>query len=134
VSFFQNIEKILNSQSKAGLDQLLYYYGIKISLLRQKKDDVFSRVHGSKAGGPQHEIKKFVGIPVSDDYFPSNDGYSGSFEGGFLYTKEQDILVGDTIKLDSHDNKIRRYKVEQIVSIGYTREVFSKYEIVALNS
>ena len=134
MSFFNDIEKIIHNQSKTGIDQLLFYYGVSISLMRQKKDDVYSRVHGSKSGGPQYEVKKFVGIPVSDDYFPSNDGYSGSFQGGFLYTKEQSILVGDTLKINSSDGKIRRYKVEQVVSIGYTMEVFSKYEIVALNS
>jgi len=134
MSFYNDIEKINASQSQAGIEQLLFYYGIKMSLMRQKKDDVFSKVHGSKSGGSQFEIKKFMGIPVSDDYAPSNAGYSGSFVGGFLYTQEQEIIVGDTIKLDSSDGKVRRYKVENIVSIGYTIEVFSKYEIVALIS
>jgi len=132
MSFFDDIERINSNQNKAGLDQLLFYYGLTMSLQRQKKDDAYSKVHGSKSGGPTYEVKKFTGIAVSDDYAPYNDLYSANFVGGFLYKKEQDILVGDTIAIDTKDGKSRKYKVENIVSIGYTREVFSKYEIVSL--
>jgi hypothetical protein len=126
------MEEIIKKQGERGLEQLLFYYGLDLDLLRQQKNDVYSKVHKENAGGPVSKVKGFKGILQNDDFFQSNNNYAGGFEAGFLYTKDPDVMVGDIIAIQSSDVKLRRYKIVKRLAVGQTLEIFTKWEISAI--
>lgn len=132
MTFYSNAEGILKKVHEAGLEQALFYFGLEINLYRPLKNDVYSQVHNRNAGTTTQLIKTFIGILQSDDFFPSNSQYAGGFEAGFLYTKEPDILVGDTISVKPKDSKVRRYNIDKKESIGNSQEVFLRYTLTAI--
>lgn len=130
--FYNEMEKIIEKQGLDGLIQLEFYYGMELELSRQTKTGPYSSVHGSDAGQPGKPVKTFIGILQGDDFFESNTTQTPAFVAGFLYTREDDILVGDTVKIVSKKERSRRYKVTAIDSIGLTREVFKRYKLSAM--
>lgn len=132
MGFLNNVEKVIKEQGEAGLDHLLYYYGIELEVFRDIKEDEYSRVHRHRSGVATEKFKDIVGMLQGDDYFEADDASSGNFEAGFLYSRDADILVGDTLKIKSEDKKSRRYKIESKISIGLTTEVFTKWKIINL--
>ena len=129
-SFYLEMEKVIKANGDRGLDQLLFYYGIDLSLFRQTtKIDVYSKVHQVNAGGPTTKVKDFTGIIQSDDYSPATGNLVTKFTSAFLYTKEVDFIVGDEIRINSADDKIRHYKVIEKESIGLTTEIIVRYKL-----
>lgn len=132
--FYNEMEKIIKNNGDDGLSHLLHYYGMKLDLERQIKNDVYSRVHGSDAGQPTKKIKSFVGVLQGDDFFESSNSLHPSFQAGFLYTRENEILVGDVILIVSNDNLNRKYKIVAREAIGLTTTVFTKWKLSAMVS
>lgn len=130
--FFNEMERIIEDHGAEGLQHLEHYYGIKLDLLRQTKIGPYAKVHGRDAGQPEKVVKEFIGILQGDDFFESNTTQTPAFQAGFLYTNENDILVGDVIRIQSKDERSRCYKIVAVDSIGLTREVFRRYKLSAL--
>lgn len=127
--FFANAEKAIKENGERGLIALEFYAGINTSIYRQIKTGPHSRVHGPNHGREGSFLKEIVCIFESDDFFDSDAQYSGGFELGFAYSRSQDIVVGDTLKIESEDGKTRRYKVESLETIGLTTEIWKKWKI-----
>jgi hypothetical protein len=134
MSFYKEMEKIIKNNGADGLCHLLEYYGMELDLQRQTKDSVYSRVHGRDAGQPEKFVKKFVGVLQGDDFFESGNSLSPSFQAGFLYADECDILVGDVILIVSDDTRRRRYKITAQETIGLTTTVFKKWKLSSLGA
>jgi len=126
------MEKIIKNNAGDGLDHLIEYYGMKLELYRQVKNDVYSRVHGRNAGQPEKLVTTFKGVLQGDDFFESNTTHSPAFQAGFLYTDESEILVGDVILIVSDDSRKRRYKITAMETIGLTTTVFRKWKLSAM--
>lgn len=130
---YSEMEKVIKAQGERGLEQLEFYYGIDLDVLRQTtKADAYSQVHGRDAGGPTSIVDTICGVLQGDDFLPSNDWYSGNFETGFLYTRSKAILVGDTIKIVTTDGKSRQFKIVERQQIGFTTEIFTKWKLSGL--
>lgn len=129
--FFANMEKIIKDQGDQGLEQLMFYAGVDLKLFRQDGDQ-YSHAFGKHSGNRSDLIRMFVGALVSDDFFPADGAAAGNFEEGFLFTKDQGIMVSDVIEVDSADGKVRRYKVDSKESIGTQTEIFTKWKITNL--
>lgn len=132
MSFYSDMERVISEYGDAGLDHLEHYYGLKLSLYRPEKSDVYSRTHGHTAGSPEILIKNFVGVVEGDDFFPSTDGFSGSFQAGFLYSRDKEVKVGDIVSINEKDHKVRRYKIVSRLQLGLTREIFTKWKLSSL--
>lgn len=132
MSFYSEMEKVIANQGDAGLDHLEHYYGLMLELRRPIKSDVYARVHGSNSGSNTEVIKTFKGVVEGDDFFPSNGAFSGGFIAGFLYTRDKDVRVGDEIRIEPSDTKMRRYKVVGKESLGLTREIFVKWKLSSI--
>jgi len=132
MSFYSEMEKIIDKHGEDGLIHLEHYYGIDLELYRQVKNSAYSTVHGRDAGQPASHLKNFIGILQSDDFFPANSTQAPAFEAGFLHTRELEILVGDVIKIVSNDDRNRRYRIIEIDSIGLTQQVYKRYKLSAL--
>ena len=126
--FFYEGEKILKDLSDVGIKQLEYYYGLDLELHRTNKD-IHTDVYGNHAGGKTYKLKDFTGILVSDDFFASDNAYSGNFQEGFLYTSDPEVLVGDVVSVKSADGKIRRFKIILRESIGTQTEVIDRFKL-----
>jgi hypothetical protein len=132
-SFYYDMEKIISEHGERGMVSLEHYYALNMELLRQDKKDAYSDIHGRNAGGPTKKICNMEGILVNDDFIPSDTMYSGNFEIGFLYTRDGErILAGDTIKVKTVDGKIRRYRIREQKNIGFTTEIYTKWEISSI--
>ena len=128
-SFYSEMEKLIQQNGDRGLDNLLYYFGLELSNFRQMKSDPYSKVHGANAGAYSPKVKDFTGIISSDDYSPATGNLVTKFTSAFLYTKEVNVLVGDEIRINSDDSKVRHYKVIEKESIGLTKEVIVRYKL-----
>jgi hypothetical protein len=127
-TFYDEMERIIKQQSDNALEMALHYYGLSLSLKRQQKDDIYSKVHAKNAGNDLYFVKTFVGIIKADD-FASTDGiYAAEFDEGFLYTKETDILVGDVISVDSGQG-VPRFRIEKQENVGFSSTMFIKFTI-----
>lgn len=129
--FFNQAEKIIKANGERGLEQLEFYASVKTEIYRDvnHSSSPYGRVHGHNQGKDGQHVDTFFGVYASDDFFASNDGFTGGFELGFMYTRSKKVKVGDTLKLKRDDGKIFRYKVESIEDIGFTTSVFSKWKI-----
>ena len=132
MSFYSNVEKIIKTQGEAGLDVVEHYSGLHMELLRQVKHDSYSTVHGRNAGGPEEFYKNIFGVIQGDDFLPNNNHYSGNFEQGFLFTREKDILVGDTLRIKTVDSKARTFRVDEVQGFGLTLEIFTFWKLTAI--
>lgn len=57
----------------------------------------------------------------------------GSIDDAYMYTNSTLIKVGDVISfIRIGDSKTRRYKVNSLESIGYTRQIFNRYKMASL--
>lgn len=131
MSFYSNVEDVLSDLHANGLKQMLFYYGIEVDVYVPEKGSVYSKVHGTRAGGELTKLKSIDVILQSDDFFPTNLSYGGGFESGFMYCKE-DKLVGNTIAVKhAQDGKTRKYKIAEKEAIGNTKEVFFRYSLSA---
>ena len=133
MSFYSNVEKILESSLIDKMSYLEKYYGLDIEVHRTEKD-VYTRVYGENAGTHTEYVTTITGVIVSDDFFTSGIVSSGSFEEGYLYTSYTGDLVGTTIKINRQDGKTRNYKVDSKESIGMSTDVFNRYKINSLAS
>lgn len=131
MSFYQNVEDILQDNMIEKIKYLEKYYGIDIEVYKTERD-VYTKVYGKNSGTSLEFVDNITGVIVSDDFFTTGLVSSGSFEEGFLYTSYEPNLVGMTLKIARKDGKIRNYKVETKESIGMTTEVFSRYKISSL--
>lgn len=131
MSFYSNVENILENTLIDKISYLEKYYGIEIDIYKTERD-VYTKVYGKNAGTSIEYVDTITGVIVSDDFFTTGLVASGSFEEGFLYTSYKDNLVGMTIKIKRQDGKTRNYKVESKESIGMTTDVFSRYKIASL--
>ena len=131
MSFYQNVEDILQDNMIEKIKYLEKYYGIDIEVYKTERD-VYTKVYGKNSGTSIEYIDTITGVIVSDDFFTTGLVSSGSFEEGFLYTSYKDNLVGMTIKINRQDGKTRNYKVESKESIGMTTNVFNRYKINSL--
>jgi hypothetical protein len=128
--FYNDMEKVIRNNGERGLEQLEHYYGVLLEVFRANpQNDVYARVHGKNRGRQGNMIAKVIGILVGDDFFPSDDEFSGGFELGFLYTRSGKIKVGDVLRIAPEDGKERKYKVESKEDIGLTDSVFEKYKL-----
>jgi hypothetical protein len=131
-SFFQEMERVIKARTPGQLETLMHYYAIPLKLYRQKKNKE-SQVYGTSAGSIEHVYVEIMGIVASDDFFESDSGYAGDFKQGFLYTKEKiEDFVGAYIEIDGQDMKIRRFKINNLKSIGTTTEILFRYEILSV--
>jgi hypothetical protein len=128
MTFFANAEKILKQLSARNLKQMEYYYGIPLELYRAVKD-VHTDVYGTHAGTKVVKVTEFVGILISDDFFPSAPGFAGNFEEGFLYTTSKEVLVADVIRIKAADGKNRRFKVATKETLGTQDSVFERFKL-----
>jgi hypothetical protein len=126
--FFKEGERILKKISANGVQVLEYYYGLDLELYRVR-ENVHNDVYGVHAGGKSDYIETFIGVLVSDDFFASDNAYSGNFEEGFLYTTSQSPLVDDIISVISTDNKSRRFKIIAKESIGTQTDVITRFKL-----
>lgn len=131
MSFYSNVENILEKTLVDKIAYLEQYYGISIDIYKTDRD-VYTNVYGKNAGTSIEYIDTIKGVIVSDDFFTTGIVSSGSFDEGFLYTSYKDNIVGMTIKINRQDGKIRNYKVESKESIGMTTNVFNRYKINSL--
>ena len=130
---YNQMEKIISDQGERGLEVMEYYYGLTLEVYRSiNKGDAYGQVHGRDSGNVATLLKTIKGVLQGDDFLPSNDSHSGNFETGFLFTRDDDILVGDVIKIDSIDKKSRRFRIVERQQIGFTTEVFTKWKLSAL--
>ena len=129
---YSEMERILKDQGERGLEHMEFYFGLDFEVHRQIKHDAYSQVHGRDAGGPTSMVETIHGVLEGDDFLPSNNWYSGNFETGFLYTRSEAILIGDTIKIVSSDGKSRQFKIVERQQIGFTTEIFTKWKLSAL--
>ena len=134
MGMYAELEKIFADQSENAIESVEFYYGLDIELYRQLKNDVYSSVHGRNAGGSINKIKNFIGVIHGDDFMPSSDAYSGNFVSGYLYTREPEVKVGDVLSIVSSDGKSRRYTIDKRESVGFTREIFTKWKIASIGS
>lgn len=130
--FYAEMERIIKANGDRGLDMVLHYYGIDLEVWRDRKTDVYSKVHSTNSGGAQEKVKCIVGCLVSDDFFPSTDASGPNFIEGFLYCKDTDIMAGDEIRVISDDNKRRAWKVTLPEVIGQTTNVFKHYKLSSI--
>lgn len=132
-NFYKNMESAIKQNGERGLIQLEHYYGVELSIYReiQSSTNVYGRVHGKNSGKEGEFVENFIGVVIGDDFFPSSN-LSGSFVAGFLYTRHGNIKTGDTIKINSDDGKIRRYKIESKDNIGLTTEIFTRWKISSI--
>lgn len=130
MTWFREMERILKSQHEGYLDHVLYYYGIDIKRFTPDKN-VHSDVYGTFAGNNGSLTSTFRGVLVGDDFFPADDAYAGNFIEGTCYTKEK-LLPSDILEVDSADNKVRRYRVESVESIGTQDSVFTRCRVTNL--
>ena len=126
--FFYEGERILKGLMDVGITHMEYYYGLDLELHRTHKD-IHTDVYGNHAGGKTSLEKNFTGILVSDDFFASDNAYSGNFNEGFLYTSDKDVMVGDVVAVKSADNKIRRFKIILRESLGTQTEVINRFKL-----
>ena len=128
-TFYSDMERIIQQGGDRALDNLLHYYGLELSNYRQLKSDVYSKVHSVNAGGYAPKVKDFIGIVASDDYSPSTGNLVTKFTSAILYSREEDLLVGDEIRINSADDKSRHYKIIEKESIGLSREIIVRYKL-----
>jgi hypothetical protein len=129
--FLKDMERVIQNNGERGLEHLEFYYGVDLAIIRSVagRADIYSKVHGKNRGKEGVVVDKIVGILASDDFFAADDAYTGGFELGFLYTRSDKVIVGDTLQIDSSDGKIRRFKVESKEDIGFTQTIFKKWKL-----
>ena len=130
--FYYEMERIIGQQSDNALEIALHYYGQSLTLLRQEKGDVYSKVHNKNAGTDLRVAKLFDGILKSDDLSTSDGTFSANFEEGFLLSKEKDIVAGDVIKVDAGGG-VRKFKIEKMEDMGYSTDMFVMWKISNMN-
>lgn len=132
-SFIQDVESIIKRQGEAGLLYLEKYYGLELELMREDNTgDRYADAYGSSAGGTTSKIKEFVGVLQGDDFIQKSDHFSGNFEEGFLYTKDVDIKATDVIQIKNSEGIVRKFKVDEKVSLGMTTKLFTMYRLTNL--
>lgn len=133
MGFFNNVEKVIKDNAARGLEHIEFYYGIDTQIYRETpKNSRYSKVHGKNSGKEGEYLTTIIGLFESDDFFAADDGFSGSFELGFFYSRSNEVKVGDTLRIASDDGKERKYKVESKEDIGFTTTVFIKWKISSI--
>jgi hypothetical protein len=133
-SFMQEIETVLKARVPGQMETLLFYYGIPLKIFEQKQN-LETSVYGTSSGNIQNTfLKEIHGILVSTDFFESDNSYAGDFEQGFLYTMYPDVPVGSYVQVDRMDDKIKRFKINNLKTIGITTGILHRYEILAVGN
>lgn len=129
-SLLQNVEENIKKRNLAKLRALEKLYKLDLLLYKQTKNlssDVFGKYSGENFSDPV----PINGMITGDDFFPSSNYSSTSFERGWLFTSSENIDEGDEVSVESQDGKVRKFKVSSTHSIGMTLDVFVKYELSA---
>lgn len=128
------VEEYVQNQKTAQLRAMLEMYAVSVKVWSPLKD-VNSKVYGEDSGAIDENVFDTVlAIVTSHDFFPTGPSSSGAFTEGWLYTFSDKIDVGCTVELHSGDQRQRRYKVDVKFALGQTRNVFSRFRIVALGA
>lgn len=132
-NFMQEMERIIKDRVPGQLETLMFYYAIPLRVFEQRQSAKETKVYGTSAGNISSQMTmETQGILVSTDFYESDSSYAGDFEQGFLYTLEPNIPVGSYIEIDRMDNKIKRFKIDSLKTIGVTTTVLHRYEILAV--
>lgn len=126
--FFKNMEKIIKELSQDHLKVLEYYNGLELLLYRQVKNN-HTTAYGRYGDSNYQLVCEFIGVLISDDFFPSDDASSGNFDEGFLYTSDTNPDVGDQIEIKSDDGRIRRFKITTKEAIGTQTNVMTRFKL-----
>lgn len=132
-TFFQRVEQILKDQNEHRIGVLEYYNGLDLKLYEQSYDEDTS-VYGRTAGSTLNYIEDFRGIIINDDFFETDDLYSGSFTEGFLYTRNTNVKPGSVVEIVSQDGRTRRFKIISKLAVGTTTNILSRFSIVSLGN
>lgn len=126
------IEKYLQRKQALRLKILLEQRGYDINLY-ERETDQYSETYGFPANNRKVSIKKVIkGITVSDDFVPVSDLDSGLFIEGFLYSDDEEVVVGDIIGIPRPNSRERLYKVVGEEVIGTTDRVGFKYRLSSI--
>ena len=132
-TFLNDVEGIIKKQGEKGLIYLENYYGLELQLFREdNKGDTYADAYGSSSGGTVSKIKDFIGVLQGDDFIQKSDHFAGNFEEGFLYTREVDVRATDVIKITNSEGVTRKFKVDEVVSIGFTTRIFTQWKLINL--
>lgn len=96
--------------------------------------DTHTKAYGSASGSRSSTYREIEGIPTGDDFFPADIFRSTSFQEGWLWTNDQEIIQGgQEVQFLSPDGRTRRFIVQTSESLGWTTEIFTRYRLSAVD-
>lgn len=132
---YNRIERNIKDLGQLGLGHLLKYMGVEVRI-KKLKQDVYTDVYGSGAGGSHTDDDSTITVLITGDEFSVEDSYSaGNLTEGFLYIHCRDtrrVSSGDIIEVVRDDEVAFRYKIESENSVGMTTKVFKRFNITSL--
>ena len=118
---------------------LLQIFGITVDVFRKPKD-IYQEVYGIDSGTDGKQVSSIKALLLGDEYVPTDLRNVGTFKEGWIYFKQTDyipgptpnIKEGDVIRFQRQDGKVRRYKVEELNTIGSTIQIIQRFKISSL--
>jgi len=133
-TLYSEIEDVVRRNNLVALEHILENFSILVNLHKMTKS-VHSAVYGT-ADGTMSEEAIEIRVVITGDSFWGTDGFqAGTLEEGWLYTSEPNqslVDIGDIVEVKRGDNKVRRWKVMKVDSIGHTTNIFLRWRVSAI--
>jgi hypothetical protein len=134
LSLRSQAEAHLQRQQARAIKHLLNRgLGSTVRVWSQPQDD-HQKAYGAAAGTTASTYREIRGIDTGDDFFPADTLRSGSFQEGWLWTDDPEVIeAGQRVEFIGEDGRSRHYHVTMSESIGWTTEIFTRYRLAAVD-